>query len=102
MIRLWHRSEDQVIRDYADVKSACELSAMLPGRTPGAVKRRAMLLKVSIRRNGERHHLAKYTDHEIELCRLLYDDGMTAILIAEKMEMPYSYVRKIVSHLVRK
>lgn len=101
-MKRYTKAEDFVIRSNAKTKNAAQIADMLPGRTKGSVKRRAAVLKVSIKRNGERHYLSKYSDDDIEMCRKLHDAGMKPITIAEKMEMSYSYVRKIVCYATRR
>jgi hypothetical protein len=46
-------------------------------------------------RIGEDHQHALYTDHEVELVRRLWDDGLSYGKIARAMEMPKSTVRDI-------
>lgn len=49
------------------------------------------------RRVGESHGRAKLTDHEIDLIRKLKEEGMSAAMIAEKMEINKRYVYKVVN-----
>ncbi|HDL7014690.1 TPA: hypothetical protein PXN82_003834 [Yersinia enterocolitica] len=51
---------------------------------------------------GERHYLAKYSDHDVELCRGLHEKGVGPKIIAEKMEMPVSTVEAIVYYRIRR
>jgi predicted DNA-binding protein (UPF0251 family) len=50
------------------------------------------------RRVGESHGRARLSDHEIELIRRLKEEGMSAPLIAEKMEISKRYVYKLVNY----
>lgn len=46
---------------------------------------------------GERHHRAKFSDHEVYLMRELRDEGMKLSEIAEKFETAKSTVSDICS-----
>lgn len=50
---------------------------------------------------GEKHHQAKYTDHEIELVRQLRADGLKIGEIARKMEMARSHVWRVLNYVNR-
>lgn len=54
-----------------------------------------------LRRIGESHPRAKFTDGEIELMRQLHDDGLTLRAIAEKFECSFSYVGEVCRHMAR-
>lgn len=95
------RHDIAILRKHAATHTAQQIGKML-GRSRRSVLQKAGALKVSISRSGDRHYNVKHTDHEIELCRVLYDEGLTCRQIAEKMEISHSYVRKIVAHIVRK
>lgn len=94
-------AEIQLIREYAATHTAKQIGEIL-GRSRRSVLQKAGSLKVSIGRSGDRHYNVKHTDHDVELCRALYDEGLNCRQIAEKMEISHSYVRKIVAHIVRK
>ncbi len=49
------------------------------------------------KRVGETHGRAKLSDHEIDLVRQLKEEGMSASVIAEKMEITKRYVYKLVN-----
>lgn len=53
------------------------------------------------KRVGESHQRAKLSDHEIDLIRDLFDDGMSISEIARKFEIPKSYSWDICHYLVR-
>ena len=56
------------------------------------IKKRVIVgLNENGRRVGESHALSKLTDHEIDLIRELYDDGMSISEIARKFEIAKSY-----------
>lgn len=99
-MRPFSESELEVLRQHAEAHTGQQIANML-GRSRGVVlsKLRAMGLN-SIKR-GDKHYKVKHSDHDVELCRKLYDEGVSPVVIAEKMEMPRGYVRKIVNHLVR-
>lgn len=44
--------------------------------------------------HGERNPNCKHSDHDVELVRQLADEGMPAVTIAAKMEIPYATVLK--------
>lgn len=46
-------------------------------------------------RVGERHHRAKYTDHQIELVLLLHEEGYGCRRISRIMEMSLSHVKGV-------
>lgn len=95
------RHEIAILQKHAATHTARQIGEML-GRTRLSVKRKAYELGIKMRKSGDNHYLTKHTDHEIELCRALYDEGLNCRQIAEKMETSHSYVRKIVAHIVRK
>lgn len=57
--------------------------------------------KIALNENGrpvgDSHHLAKLTNHEVELVLELVRDGMKYSLIAEKFEVSKSCIGHIVS-----
>ena len=53
------------------------------------------------KRVGESHHRAKLTDHEIDLIRDLYEDGMSVSEIARKFEIQKSHCWDICHYVVR-
>lgn len=52
-------------------------------------------------RIGEKHHRSKLTDHEVELIRTLFDDGMRVSEIARKFEIAKAHCWDICHYLVR-
>lgn len=49
-------------------------------------------------RMGETHHNAKLSDHEVELIRLLHEDGMQCYEIAKKFECSRQNISLIVNY----
>ncbi len=49
-------------------------------------------------RIGESHHNAKLTDHDVELIRVLREEGMKIVEIAKKFESSESNIRSIVNY----
>ncbi|MBY8063551.1 hypothetical protein KW491_06175 [Vibrio fluvialis] len=101
--------EDAVIIKWAGIKSTEEIAALVSEfgyrtATVPTIKNRVQTInkhrgkndKVSLRRKGELYPHAKGSDHDVELCRRLYDEGITPSVIAEKMEMSRSHVSSIV------
>ena len=69
---------------------------------PTVVKKRMIVgLSDQGKRIGEGHHRAKLTDHEIDLIRELYDDGMSISEIARKFEIGKSHCWDICHYTVR-
>lgn len=52
-------------------------------------------------RVGDSHHNAKLTDHEIELLRQLFADGMTVCELASKFDISKGHVSKIIGYRQR-
>ncbi|MGL4193211.1 MAG: hypothetical protein ACRCRU_11750 [Vibrio sp.] len=96
----WSEKEVLFLTKNASLMSADEISAKLD-RTAQAVQRKAGKLGVSLRKYGEKHHLAKVSDHDVELCRALHDEGVKPFQIAEKMGLGYSYVQWILNYRIR-
>jgi len=69
-------------------KQAAEAMGLTVGQVEGATER----YKIKFKKVGENHHSAKHTDHDIELCRQLIDDGMSIREAARKMEISYGYL----------
>lgn len=80
----------------------CRVIAESLGRTLRSTQIKALKEGGGPRNFGERHHLAKYSDHDIELCRELHAGGLGPKIIAEKMEMPVSTVEGIVYYRIRR
>ncbi|EOI7372953.1 TPA: hypothetical protein ACJFUB_004440 [Yersinia enterocolitica] len=72
------------------------------GRTLRSAQLKALKEGFRPRNIGERHYLAKYSDHDVDLCRELHEEGLSVRIIAEKMEMPVSTVEAIVYYRIRR
>lgn len=61
------------------------------------------MVKVTVRvkRVGEGHHNARYTDREVELVRQLHEQGLGYRKLSAKMEMPIRTIRCIVQYTRR-
>lgn len=95
-------AEDRTIKANAGKISSARIAELLPGRTLTSIRMRAYFLKVSLRLYGTQHHSASdRTAEDVELCRQLRDEGLPALLIAEKMEVPYSWVLDITNYRTR-
>lgn len=94
-------AEVRLIRKYAVTHTAQQIGEML-GRSRYSVIQKARSEGISMIKHGETHYNVKYTDHDVELCRALHDEGLSQTEIAKKMEIPRPYVCKMVNHIVRK
>lgn len=92
--------ELEILRHHAASHTGQQIADML-GRSRKVVLNKLNAMGISSVKRGDRHYKVKHSDYDIELCRKLYDEGVSPVVIAEKMEMPRGYVRKIVNHLVR-
>jgi uncharacterized iron-regulated protein len=54
--------------------------------------------RVRVKRVGENHHNARYTDHEVELLRQLHEQGLGYRRLSAKMEMPIRTIRDILAY----
>ncbi len=87
--------EDETIKRYAKEKTAAEIGKLL-GRSSGSVGTRARKIGVSLMKHGERHHLARHSNDDVRLVRVLIDDGeLTYQEISEKMEMSINTIKLI-------
>lgn len=92
--------EDAILKKYARTHTAQQIADML-NRTRRSVVNRVIRIGISMIKSGENHYAVKYSDHEIELCRALYDEGLSVAEIARKMEMNNGYVNRII-HMVKR
>jgi len=100
------KDEDAIIRKNAGIKSPAEIAELVTAfgiRTASirTITNRAIRKGISLRRHGELNPHSKGTDDEIELCRQLYDAGLTPSVIAEKMEFTVSHVSGIIHYRKR-
>jgi hypothetical protein len=54
--------------------------------------------RIRLKRVGENHHNAKYTDREVELVRQLHEQGLGYRRLSDKMEMPIRTIRDILAY----
>lgn len=99
------KEDDKVIIDNAGILSVDKIGAILK-RTNSSVQTRGQILKKrglinGLHTYGENHHCAKYSNEDVELVRKLHENKFSLESIAEKMEMPFSYVQKIYLFAVR-
>lgn len=98
--KAWREVDEVFLKANAKLMTAKELSKRLK-RTILSVKSKAKKLGVSLQKHGEKHHFAKYSDSDVELCRQLEEAGLKPFEIAEKMELSYSYVQCILKYRIR-
>lgn len=91
----WSPDEVAYLREAVTTTKYRDIADHL-GRTTTAIRVRAFFEGVNPSSIGERNRNAKHSDHDVELCRALYDEGIKPRYIAEKMEMPVSAVYGIV------
>lgn len=99
--RPWKDDETKFLRDHAGLMTSTEIGLRLI-RTSNSVKDKADALGISLMKHGERHHLSIHSDHDVELVRLLADEGLPASDIATKMDMSYRYVLSVLNFKTRK
>ncbi|ELI8129966.1 hypothetical protein ACT0ZX_004663 [Yersinia enterocolitica] len=97
----WSPDEVAYLREAVTTTKYQDIANHL-GRTLTAVRVRAFLEGVNPSGIGECNRNAKHSDHDVELCRALYEDGVKQRFIAEKMEMPVSAVYGIVYYRTRR
>lgn len=108
------KEEDAIIKKWAGIKSTEEIANLVSElgfreATIPTIKNRVKTLnkslgnneRISLRRKGELYPHSKGSDHEVELCRQLFDAGLTPTVIAEKMEFSVSHVSSIVHYRSR-
>jgi hypothetical protein len=86
--------EDRVIRLNAGVIPAKEIGQKI-GRTRQSTCERARLIGVSLQLHGERHHLAKYSDAQVEAVRSLHEQGVPVGSITSQTGVKPSSVKRI-------
>ena len=62
------------------------------GCNKNAVRGKARSEGIKFQKYGERHHSAKYTDHDVYLARALVDEGLTMTEAGKKLEIPQPVV----------
>ncbi|OWF73535.1 hypothetical protein B4902_08520 [Yersinia frederiksenii] len=99
--KLWSAVELSYLRENVEITRHQAIADHL-GRTLRSAQIKALKEGFVPRNIGERHYRAKYSDHDVELCRELHEQGIGTKVIAEKMEMPVSTVEAIVYYRVRR
>ncbi|CNH17514.1 TPA: hypothetical protein ACPZCB_003306 [Yersinia enterocolitica] len=97
----WSQDEVAYLREAVTTTRYQDIADHL-GRTLTAIRVRAFFEGVNPSGIGECNRNAKHSDHDVELCRALYEDGVKPRFIAEKMEMPVSAVYGIVYYRTRR
>ncbi|CAL10962.1 hypothetical protein COO51_14815 [Yersinia enterocolitica] len=96
----WSPDEVAYLREAVNTTRYQDIADHL-GRTLTAVRVKAFSEDVNPSTIGERNRNSKHSDHDVELCRALYAEGLTPSVIAEKMEIPKGTVCAIVHHRIR-
>ena len=94
-------AELQILRQHAASHTGQQIADMI-GRSRKVVLNKLNAMGINAVKRGDQHYNVKHSDHDIELCRLLHQEGVPPGVIAEKMEMSRNYVYKIVNHIVRR
>lgn len=101
VLKPWTDEELRQLRSLAGTMGQKEVAALL-GRTRRSVSCKAMKHGISFPFTGMCNHRAKYSDEDVELCRQLFEVGVSRKDIAEKMEIPYQTVVDILLYRTRK
>ncbi|HGW3308220.1 TPA: hypothetical protein ACSAE4_002642 [Yersinia enterocolitica] len=97
----WSPDEVAYLREAVTTTRYQDIADHL-GRTLTAVRVKAFSEEVNPSTIGECNRNAKHSDHDVELCRALYAEGLTPRVIAEKMEIPKGTVYAIVYYRIRR
>ncbi|CNF57018.1 hypothetical protein ACROQ8_003669 [Yersinia enterocolitica] len=97
----WSPDEVAYLREAVNTTRYQDIADHL-GRTLTAVRVKAFSEDVNPSTIGERNRNSKHSDHDVELCRALYAEGLTPSIIAEKMEIPKGTVCAIVYDRIRR
>lgn len=100
-MKLFTEDELKILREHAATHTGQQIADML-GRSRKVVLNKLSSMGLGAIKRGDNHYNVKHSDHDIELCRRLHEEGLSARVIAEKMEMSRNYVYKIVNHIVRR
>ncbi|WP_235146779.1 DNA-binding protein [Franconibacter pulveris 1160] len=93
--RGWCRAEIMIMEQCAGRMRVDRIGHLI-GRTGAAVRTKARELGISLYLRGEFHQSAKYPTNDIELARQLHSEGLSAPVIAEKLEMPVGAVKQFI------
>ncbi|MCS6204010.1 hypothetical protein [Shewanella baltica] len=96
----WHLDEIKKLKSLSMTNTAFEVGELL-GRSEASVKGKALQLGVYFMKVGENSPLAKHSNHDIELCRQLHEEGLRPFQIAEKMEIEISHLCRVLKFEAR-
>lgn len=100
--RLLNDDLDRYIRNHYSDMSTSDIAERL-GKSIRTIQRRAKNMGlVNSYIFGENHHCSKLSDHDVELIRILHDEGLTFVELADKFEVSAYHVRDIVNFRYRK
>ncbi len=97
----YSRHDDFYIRRNYGRKPLREMADHLGVSVTSLVDRATKKFNLKYRYSGENSNMAKLSDDDIELIRMLFDEGLTCSQIAEKFEITTSYVSDIVNYKAR-
>ena len=72
--KYWDDDQEAVLRKYAGIKTAEEISVIL-GRSKHSIWSRAAKLEISLQRHGENHQGSKLSNLQVEMLHALVDAG---------------------------
>lgn len=93
----WTEFELSVLISCAPTHNTKEIAKKLK-RSRHSICCKAAALGISMRKHGEKHHAAKYSDEDAHYVKLLLDDGeLTHKQIADIVEVHPSFVKNVVA-----
>lgn len=98
--KLWTDKELRQLRVLSVTHTSAAIAHLL-GRTEHSVKGKAYSLGIHFMKVGEHSPLAKHSNHDIELCRQLNEEGLRPFQIAEKMEIEISHLCRVLKFEAR-
>ena len=98
--RFWTEEEYKYLKETAGKVCHKDMAKHLD-RTIDSVRNKLRKLDIDSRKNIG-CNLRRHDEHDVELCRQLYDSGMTVRIIAKKMEIPPSTINAWVEYRSRK
>lgn len=96
----WDLDEIRNLKELAGFKCSAEIGIIL-NRSESSVKSKACSIGLSLLQIGENSSSSKYSNHDIELCRLLDEEGLTPTEISTKMEIELSHLCKVLKYKSR-
>lgn len=94
----WTIEEDCQLEELAGIRSGSEIGEII-GRSVGAVFARAHKLGISMRKEGERHHLAKVTNLHKQMIMTLMDAGYTPKEISTAFKEPLTISKSTIKDI---